>query len=566
MLLAAAGLAILLGTLDALVDSYLLGMGHPGETFFHPGPYEIWTRSLVAVMTFVFVLLVGRAWRAERDLRIFSRAVWEAPDAVRITDRAGNILYSNKAVESLLGAPPEEWVGRSVVETTADPGKATEILGALAESGRWAGEVEVKHKDGRRIPVWLAASRVAGARGAPPVLIGILRDMTERRRAERALRASEERFRQVFEQSPIGMTITDPRGRLAQVNDACCRILGFDAKEVVGRTCEPGSGDEVPSCICVPPDGQVDERRRFVRKDGTEIWVHVRGSAMHDDEGRPLFGLAMITDVTDEVHVSQALLAAKDAAEAAERTKGELLDIASHELRSPLNVLGLAVQLAQNRLSHGQPVGQELLEKLERQTRRLAEMVSDLLDASRLDRGQLAMHPVPIDMRELVEATVEDFRSQAPDRHVSVELPADPVPIEADPGRIQQIVTNFLDNARKYTPPASPVEVRLSRENGSATLEVTDHGPGIGEADQERLFARFFRSASESTRLQPGLGLGLYICKVIAEAHHGTIGVRSVPGSGATFFVTLPEVTAPARPWEPGPGVARDERTSGHRT
>ena len=138
-------------------------------------------------------------------------------------------------------------------------------------------------------------------------------------------------------------------------------------------------------------------------------------------------------------------------------------------------------------------------------------MVNDLLDVSRLDRGVVAFHPIRLDLAALVSETMDEFRLLVGARELELHLPDRPVPAEADPDRIRQVLLNFLDNALKYTPSHGPVAVALTTTNGSARVEVTDRGPGIPEDEWDLLFTRFFRV--QSPIHQEGLGLGLYIAR-----------------------------------------------------
>ena len=180
------------------------------------------------------------------------------------------------------------------------------------------------------------------------------------------------------------------------------------------------------------------------------------------------------------------------------------------------------------------------LARMLRQVDRLTSLVNDLLDVSRIERGKLALRPEPVDLAELVAGVVEDFRGQAPLRALSLEVPGAPVVARVDAVRIEQVLANLLENALRYTPEQSPVEIRLGQQAGQAQIEVTDHGPGIPLDQQPLLFTRFYRVRSDPTRPHGGLGLGLYISRQIIELHGGEIGFSTAPDRGSTFFFRLP--------------------------
>jgi PAS domain S-box-containing protein len=377
---------------------------------------------------------------------------------------------------------------------------------------------------------------------ANTVALGIVRN-----NAETALRDNEERFRRIFEEGPLGMALLGLDQRIVRVNEALCEMVGRKARELVGRApaelAPPDGPGALPEALGKLLAGEIPRfglEERWLRQDGQTVWLRLSASALHDPAGRPRLGLVMVEDVTEQKIFEMQLRQAKERAEAAERTKSEFLHIASHELRTPLNALNLNIETLRHRLARERPIGPELVDRLMHQVRRLSYMVGDLLDSSRLERGELVIRKVALDLSTLVASTVQDFRGIAPDRQVSLILPGPTVTIDADPTRIEQVVANLLDNALKYSPLGAPVEVQLATDGTTATLTVTDHGVGIPDEDHAKLFTRFFRVTSDTTRYQPGLGLGLYICNVIVESHGGTIRVDSQVGHGTTFVVTLP--------------------------
>jgi signal transduction histidine kinase len=217
------------------------------------------------------------------------------------------------------------------------------------------------------------------------------------------------------------------------------------------------------------------------------------------------------------------------------------LAAAAHEIKNALGPLAMTLQLAERQLQSGQPVAAGDLAFARAQVRRLSALVEDLLDQTRADLGELAFRPRACDLREVVAEAVETFRRGKP-APIAVELPAAPLTASVDVGRLQQVLANLLENAVRYAPAGSSVTVRLAPSAAgaatpSARLEVIDRGPGLSAEEQARIFDRFVRgAASEGTS---GLGLGLYLCRAIVEQHGGIIGVDSVPGAGATFWIDI---------------------------
>src|SRR2546421_6720256 len=236
---------------------------------------------------------------------------------------------------------------------------------------------------------------------------------------------------------------------------------------------------------------------------------------------------------------------------AANRRMDEFLGIACHELKTPLAAIKGNVQLAERRIKRLMDNAtidkmlSNLLENANRQTDRLARLVNDLLDVSRIQAGKLEMRPQLYNLLDVVRDVVQAEQLIHPTRSILLELPPQKdVPVLVDADRIGQVLTNYLTNALKYSAEISSVRVRVTVEDKVARVAVRDKGPGIPMEEQKRIWERFHQV--EGIEVQSGsgvgLGLGLYISRTIIERHHGTVGVESAPGHGATFWFTLPIV------------------------
>jgi signal transduction histidine kinase len=222
----------------------------------------------------------------------------------------------------------------------------------------------------------------------------------------------------------------------------------------------------------------------------------------------------------------------------------EFLHVASHELRGPLGTLRLTVLLMRRDMARGDLVGLgRRLRVLDRQAQRLARLSDTLLDVSRITAGRIELAREPGDLAALVRDVADGFRDEAQDSETVLRVDARlPVPCVFDAARMEQVVSNLLSNALKYGA-GRPVRVAARLEGERARIDVEDHGIGIAEKDQGRIFGRFERAVP---RLEyPGLGLGLWIARRLVEAHGGSIAVRSAPGQGSTFAVELPIDVAP---------------------
>ena len=238
----------------------------------------------------------------------------------------------------------------------------------------------------------------------------------------------------------------------------------------------------------------------------------------------------------------QRLVAMQSELERAVRMRDDFMSMVSHELRNPLNTLYLQSQLRKRQVAGGKVFDAAELDQMigrdEQQIRSMIRLLDDMLDVSRARTGRLAMEHAPMDLADLARRCVEAMQDHARDTGAALSLDAPAqLPIVGDALRLEQVVLNLLTNALRYGESA-PVAVRLAAEGPQAVLSVRDRGPGIAPADQERIFLQFERGSASGAK--PGLGLGLFISRQIAQAHAGSLDVRSAPGEGAEFLLRLP--------------------------
>ena len=298
--------------------------------------------------------------------------------------------------------------------------------------------------------------------------------------------------------------------------------------------------------------GSFDLDCRFVRPDGEVRNIHSRGSAIADRTTTAARILATVHDVT-ELRVAQAAQVtlireqvARAEAEAAVAAREEFLSVAAHELRTPVAGLLGHTQLARRRIEREDPVDVSWLgarlETIERQVRRLGNLVDQLLDLATLQRGKLSFDLHESELSIIVGAVVEQFRAAHPSVCLMVKV-GEPVLVRVDVLRIEQVLTNLIDNALKFGGDTKPIEVEVLCGRNAAVVSVQDRGPGIPPAERQRVFERFRQAHMQ--RHYGGMGLGLYISREIVELHGGTIAAEEPEGGGTRFVVRLPRVQGP---------------------
>jgi PAS domain S-box-containing protein len=347
-----------------------------------------------------------------------------------------------------------------------------------------------------------------------------------------------------------------PDGRVLTWNLGAQRIKGYTADEIIGQhfsvfyTAEDREAERPAMLLRTAADfGRFEDEGWRVRKDGTRFFADVVLTALRDDQGRPYAYAKVTRDMTErraaEERARQLLgeQQARAAAEEALKARDRFLGIASHELKTPV----ASLQLATEALARAQEMGRldearltTGLQRMGNATRRLASLVDELLDVSRLTSQNVRFEPVPTDMTSMTADVIARFSELGGSERVRLEADG-PAWAVADVARLEQVVTNLVDNALKYSNAPSPVVVRIDEVDGGVVISVTDEGIGL-DVPPDRMFEAFGRGPNAEHI--PGMGLGLFIARQIVERHGGRISGSARPDTGTAFTVWLPSVPA----------------------
>jgi PAS domain S-box-containing protein len=275
-----------------------------------------------------------------------------------------------------------------------------------------------------------------------------------------------------------------------------------------------------------------------VRKDGRELTVELTLSAVDWNDSPIRYVLALIRDVTERVETEARVRELNAELELA-RKKDQFLALVAHELRTPLTVIRGHTQLLHRQLARTGDVSLDRAATIIRKVKELEALISDLLDVSRIESGRLESHPVETDYVNLVQTIAEEMRVLHPERVLEVRAPLEARAM-VDEGRLRQVLVNLLDNAFKYGPPDTAVDLVIEVAGDWVTTYVRDQGPPLPPEERDRVFERFYRLRS-SGGLAGGLGIGLYICRGIIEAHRGSIWIEDDEHSSFAFTLPVPE-------------------------
>jgi PAS domain S-box-containing protein len=404
------------------------------------------------------------------------------------------------------------------------------------------------------------------ASGRPVLLAGVLIDVTAQKLAEQALRKSERLYRAIGESIDYGVWVCDAAGRNTYVSEPFLQLLGMTQEQAANfGWWEPLHPAEVAATMeawheCVRSGGNWYREHRLRGADGKYHAVLAKGVPIRDDNGNISGWAGINLDISRLKHTEDAL-------READRRKDEFLATLAHELRNPLAPIRNATKLleAPGADERQRQWGRDVIA---RQVQRMALLLDDLLDVSRITSGRLQLRKQPVDLASLVASAVETARPLIDSKqHVmEIVLPAEPVELEVDPLRLSQALSNLLTNAAKYTDPAGHIRLAASLDAGDLRLSVSDSGIGLKADAIPRLFEMFSQVDSPVDRAEGGLGIGLALVRGLVALHGGTVEAASEgPGHGSTFTIRLPRTGVVSQKRRPYTAAAISRPTAGPR-
>ena len=471
-------------------------------------------------------------------------------DAIIVSSTAGGtIQYWNEGAEKLYGYSAAEALGHSIDELlkTAYPVSRLDIGKKIDDEGEWDGRLVHIRKSGAQVAVLSRMQRIIRPGG--DVILEVNRDITIIEEAERAVTEAAAHLNAIVETAVDGIITIDERGAVESVNPAAEKIFGYPAADMVGMEISllvpdlADSGGYALSSHLSTGEGQSTEssaEMRGRRKNSNEFPLDVGFSETVLGERR--FFTALVRDASARKKAEQALVDAKNAADAANRAKSEFLANMSHEIRNPMTgVMGYADILLE-RLQDSKDL--ECVRAIKNSGQYLLQIINDLLDLAKIEAQGLELEKREIDLPGFLTDVYTLMEGAARGKALPLVLKYEgmiPHRIESDPKRLRQILINLLGNAIKFTHHGgAELTVRYNAERRELELNVSDSGIGMTEEQQQNLFKPFTQGDSTVTKAYGGTGLGLAITKRLVEALGGRITVTSVPGRGSTFYVMLP--------------------------
>jgi PAS domain S-box-containing protein len=476
-----------------------------------------------------------------------------SPETIVLTSNHGKLIQVNGEFERLFGYSPQEAIGNYIDELIV-PNEylkdARSLSRKVAKGGNILAETVRQHKDGSLIQVSVMGTPIIIGNQQVGVY-GIYRDITDRRKADLALRESEEKLRNILYSSPDAITVSDLRGFITECNQAALDIFECDTNaELIGLNANHFVIPEmrrkgIETIKSVMRKGSVKNVEfELITKKGKQIFVDLSASLIRDTNDQPI-GIATITqDITERKVYERNLEEAKEKAEESDRLKSAFLANMSHEIRTPMNaILGFSELLRIEEVS--KDVRDEYTKIIHNKGNELMLIINDIIDISKIEAGDIKISKSDIDVNDFLKTIHQHFNREKclmNKDHIQLllQIPeTEDAVIHSDPARLKQVLNNLINNALKFTQQGF-IEIGYILQEGHVEFYVRDTGIGVTRDKQQIIFDRF-RQVDESLNSQfGGTGLGLAISKNLINLLGGELWMESKEQQGSTFYFTLP--------------------------
>ncbi len=484
--------------------------------------------------------------RAEADLRESEKRFKTLSNATLegvLIIEGDKIEDFNETAVRMTGFSGNDLIGKTVMDLVA-PEDRKKVLDHIALSQEAPYEVSGLKKSGERYPLYISGH--TEYRQGKPFRIKILRDITEQKKTEQALRDWNEKIRSEREKLDVilhsiadAVVVISRDGKVQLINSVAADLCDLNLFETIGhefhgllRFKSQTSDKELDFIDQALEKGEIHAptgKTLMVKKDGSQLPVAESAAPIKDSEGHITGCVLVFRDATKEREIDQM--------------KTEFVSVASHQLRSPLSGIKWLIELVLNDTGKLKPDQREYLEEIDTSNERMIQLVEDLLDVSRIETGRkFTIEKKDFDVIPVLDDLLKEMARLSQQKQVSVSV-AGSMPksllINADQEKIREVFKNLISNAIKYTLKDGHVTVGYAHNGEEDVFSVKDDGIGIPQAEQKKIFEKFFRAGNVARVDAEGTGLGLYIAKAIVEGHGGKIWFESKEGRGTTFFFSL---------------------------
>jgi PAS domain S-box-containing protein len=497
-----------------------------------------------------------------KEHQSYTRELFESSvDALTTTDESGLITDANRQMCDMTGCTRDQLVGTLFGQYFTDAERAADCIHHVLADRRVTNyELTVRAEDGHQAVVSCNATLLQDQTGRVRGIFVAARDITEQKRVEEALRASETKFQGILALAADAIITMDESQQIIHFNYGAEQLFGYTAHEMMGKTLETLLPHRFRAAhrghVATFDHAHVVARRMgerqdifALRKNGDEFPAEASISKL-GTAGQRLFTV-ILRDISRQKALEEQLRRQNEALEEqnrqvqeANRLKSEFLANMSHELRTPLNaIVGFAEIMHDGRVGPIASAHREYLGDILTSARHLLQLINDILDLAKVESGKFEFHPEVIDLASLCRQVRDNLRTLAAKKRIQVDLEISEIvtKVTADSAKLKQVLYNYLSNAIKFTPDGGCVTIRvLPAGDTEFRLEVEDTGIGIREDDLPRLFREFEQLDAGAAKKFQGTGLGLALTRRLVEAQAGQVGVQSTLGAGSVFYAILP--------------------------
>jgi PAS domain S-box-containing protein len=488
------------------------------------------------------------------ELQIKDRAIASALTPFALAALDGKITYVNQAFLDLWGyRNAEEVIGKTAGSLLVGVDNKS-VHQTLLASGRWRGEVQIRHTAEETRYIDLSASTVPDEAGHPICLMASCVDITEHKLADEALRQSEARIRTIIDTAVDGIIISDAEGIIEMANPAVTQMFGYTLDELLGKNVTLLMNDHsqerhqahIHDYLRTGESQVIGNGREVIcrRKDGTEFSTDLAHNEFWLNGKRYFVG--MLHDLTERKQVEEAHQTANlmrlevEKANELRIMKSRFVSMITHQFKNPLAGIQLAASTLQNYFDRLLPEQRtEKFKTIFAQVQQMNSLLEDILTVGQMESGTFPFDAQPGDLKAYAESVVEDLKGTLGRHHnIIFESNVQQLPVAFDLKLMHRIFDNLLSNAVKYSPEGSEVVLQIIAQPQSVTINIIDQGMGIPPEDLAKIFEAFHRG--ENAKRIPGTGLGLAIVKQAVDLHGGSITCRNRPEGGTVFVITLP--------------------------
>jgi len=521
--------------------------------WFHVRGQAVWNDQKEPVRMAGSLVDIDARIQAERSHLLAEenyRLIFEhAAVAITMTDEEERIISWNNYTEQMLGMGYDELHLKPVKDLyPADEWARIQSLNLRQKGMLHHLETKVIRKDGSLLDIDVSVTVLRTPDGGKTGSIGIFRDISERKETMGKLMEAEERYRTVFENSAVAITLTDEHEKIVSWNHFTEQLLGMTKEDLYMKPVKDLYPEEewrrMQSLNLRQKGLQHQLETKIKRKDGSTVDIALSVTLSKHADGTKMGSIGVVRDITQLKAAQAEMKKAQEAAEGASKAKSEFLANMSHEIRTPMNgIIGMTGLMLDTNLTLEQ---REYAQAVQNSADALLTIINDILDFSKIEAGKMSIEPISFDLQLTVEEAAELLAVRAREKGIELIVRYDPQAprrVVGDPGRIRQIITNLLSNAIKFTDEGYVlVNIDFKEKiDGKALLHfsVEDSGIGIPENKIEHIFDKFTQADASTTRRFGGTGLGLAICRQLVELMNGKLGANSVVGKGSVFWFNL---------------------------